>query len=157
MLIKVIAIGKLKAGAEAELVARYHKRAVLTGVSLGIKGVTLIEGVEGKQETVALRKASEASFIIPHLAGISIALDERGEAFSSQAFADKITTLKDSSTPQLNFIIGGADGLDDALRAKCQLLSFGRMTMPHQLARVLLLEQIYRSFTLMSNHPYHRV
>ncbi len=82
-----------------------------------------------------------------------IALDERGEQFSSHGFAKLI----EKQIQPISFIIGGAYGLSDELRGKANLLlSLSEMTMPHALARVVLVEQIYRAYTISQNHPYHK-
>ena len=86
------------------------------------------------------------------LKGYVIALDERGENLSTADLAQK---LRDK--PQLSFVIGEADGLSDAVRGRADLLlSFGKLTWPHKLVRVLLCEQIYRIWSVHNGHPYHR-
>lgn len=85
-----------------------------------------------------------------------ILLDSRGRQLSSEEIAQTIGQLRDSGTQRLVFAIGPADGWSDVARRRAQLLlSFGRITLPHQLARVVLAEQIYRAFTILSGHPYH--
>ena len=86
------------------------------------------------------------------LKGFVIALDERGENLSTTELAQKLQNI-----PQVSFVIGEADGLSDAVRGRADLLlSFGKLTWPHKLVRVLLCEQIYRIWSVHSNHPYHR-
>ena len=86
-----------------------------------------------------------------------VALDERGETPSSRAFAEKLGRWRDTGTVGVAFLIGGADGHSDIVRNRADyLLSFGRMTLPHFLARVILAEQIYRAKTILDGHPYHR-
>jgi 23S rRNA (pseudouridine1915-N3)-methyltransferase len=86
-----------------------------------------------------------------------VALDERGAALSSAAFAERLGTWRDGGIPDLAFLIGGADGLADTVRQRAGLvLSLGLMTWPHLLARGLLLEQIYRAQQILAGHPYHR-
>jgi 23S rRNA (pseudouridine1915-N3)-methyltransferase len=86
------------------------------------------------------------------LKGFVIALDERGENLSTADLAQK---LRDK--PQVSFVIGEADGLSDSVRGRADLLlSFGKLTWPHKLVRVLLCEQIYRIWSVHNNHPYHR-
>jgi len=85
-----------------------------------------------------------------------VLLDSRGKQLSSEELADSIGHLRDSGTQRLVFAIGPADGWSDATRARANLLlSFGRITLPHQLARVVLAEQVYRAFTILARHPYH--
>jgi 23S rRNA (pseudouridine1915-N3)-methyltransferase len=81
-----------------------------------------------------------------------VALDERGKDFGSPALAERLAQWGSAS-----FLIGGADGLDESIRRRADLLlAFGRLTWPHMLARVMLLEQLYRTQTILSGHPYHR-
>jgi len=95
---------------------------------------------------------SQATRTTPYL----ILLDSRGKQLSSEEFAEKIARLRDSGSQRIVFAIGPADGWSDASRARANLLvSFGRITLPHQLARVVLAEQVYRAFTILAGHPYH--
>ena len=97
--------------------------------------------------------------VMEHVAGVSldVALDERGQNLASRDFAKRITALGNQGYSELTFIIGGADGLAPAIRDRAGLLlSFGAMTWPHMLVRVLLMEQIYRAQTIIAGHPYHR-
>jgi len=83
-------------------------------------------------------------------------LDSGGKQLSSEEFAESVSRLRDSGTQRLVFAIGPADGWSDASRARANLLlSFGCITLPHQLARVVLAEQVYRAFTILAGHPYH--
>lgn len=86
-----------------------------------------------------------------------IVMDERGKTLSSREFAKELNDLQVGGHSHLQFIIGGADGLNDDIRKKARLLlSFGRATWPHILLRVMLIEQIYRAFQILAGHPYHR-
>jgi 23S rRNA (pseudouridine1915-N3)-methyltransferase len=85
-----------------------------------------------------------------------VLLDSRGKQFTSEEFAGFIETHQSRSTQTLLFVVGPADGFSEKmLKSADQLLSLGRMTLPHELARVVLLEQIYRAFTILKGHPYH--
>ena len=87
-----------------------------------------------------------------------IVLDERGKVLSSPEFAEKLAHWRDDGAQMATFIIGGADGIDPALRAKADFsLSFGRMVWPHMLVRVMLAEQLYRATSILTGSPYHRV
>ncbi len=89
---------------------------------------------------------------------VVVTLDERGSVMSSPEFADKIAGWRDAGRSELAFIIGGADGIAPALRAKADFsISFGRMVWPHMLVRVMLAEQIYRAGQILAGTPYHRV
>jgi len=86
----------------------------------------------------------------------AILLDSRGKQLSSEEFAERIGRLRDEGTQRLVLAIGPADGWSDTARQRADLLlSLGRITLPHQLARVLLAEQVYRAFTILAGHPYH--
>ena len=107
----------------------------------------------------ATLKAAEAEALTGTLppGGVSVALDERGQALSSRAFADRLADWRDQGRSRVTFLIGGADGHADAVRDRADLiLSFGPMTWPHLLVRVMLAEQIYRAWSILEGHPYHR-
>jgi len=88
---------------------------------------------------------------------VAVALDRRGSALDSEAFAGRLGRWRDDSVADIAFLIGGADGHGEALLGQCALvLSFGPMTWPHLLARAMLAEQIYRAQQLLAGHPYHR-
>lgn len=86
----------------------------------------------------------------------AILLDSRGQQSSSEEFARHLETLRDAGTQRLVFAIGPADGWSTAARLRAnRMLSLGQMTLPHQLARVILAEQVYRAVTILAGHPYH--
>ena len=86
-----------------------------------------------------------------------IALDERGTSWTSPAFADRMGKIIDGGAPALAFAIGGPDGFDEGFRSRARdVVSFGAATLPHQLVRVVLAEQVYRAATILTGHPYHR-
>ena len=159
MRLAVAAIGRLKEGPERELSERYRKRAEQVGRRIGFRDVETIEIRESRAQEVDKRRIEELialANIIPDKA-ITIILDERGENLSSAALAAKLGYWRDEGRPAAVFIIGGDDGLAPTLREKAGLkLGFGAATWPHQLVRIMLLEQIYRSVTILSGHPYHR-
>jgi len=159
MRLMVIAVGRLKDGPERELAERYAKRFDDLSRRIGMRGLELHEIPESKVKDAAARIAAEAAAIaglIPDKATV-VALDERGKALDSVAFSGEIRRRRDSAVPALAFLIGGADGLSPELRRTAALnLSFGAATWPHQLVRVMLLEQLYRAATILSGHPYHR-
>jgi 23S rRNA (pseudouridine1915-N3)-methyltransferase len=159
MRLTVIAIGRLKHGPERELVERYLERASDLARKLGFRSLEIHELAESRARDAATRMAEEGRAIetlIDEKAAI-IALDERGKHLDSASFARHLGQWRDSGTAACAFVIGGADGLSPELRRKAKLnLAFGAQTWPHQLVRVLLLEQIYRAATILSGHPYHR-
>ena len=103
------------------------------------------------EEAVALAAA------VPEIAAI-VALDATGEVLSSPQLAARLERWRDAGTPAVAFLVGGADGLAERVRRRANLrLAFGTATWPHQLVRIMLLEQLYRAMTILSGHPYHRV
>jgi 23S rRNA (pseudouridine1915-N3)-methyltransferase len=160
MRIIVIVVGRLKQGPERELAQRYHERFDETGRKLGFRGLTVHELTESRARDAATRMAEEAAAItalIPDRA-ILVAMDERGDNVDSATLAKTLGRWRDDGTPDAVFVIGGADGLSPELRRTAKLrIAFGAATWPHQLVRVMLLEQIYRSATILAGHPYHRV
>jgi 23S rRNA (pseudouridine1915-N3)-methyltransferase len=86
-----------------------------------------------------------------------VILDARGESLSSVGFASRLQDWRSQDKPAVAFIIGAADGLAPTLREQASLaIAFGAATWPHQLVRIMLLEQIYRAITILAGHPYHR-
>ena len=149
----------MKRGPETDLAARYADRLGKGARSCGIVWDGVTELTEAREATTAMRRDAEASAILDRIPpGASlIALDERGRTLASEAFATDIARRRDGGASHLVFAIGGPDGHGEALRARADsLLAFGSMTWPHQLVRVMLLEQLYRATTILSGHPYHR-
>jgi 23S rRNA (pseudouridine1915-N3)-methyltransferase len=156
--IAIVAVGRLKAGPERELCARYLDRARKAGKTLGFRGFGVQELPESRALRPAERIAQEEAAILTSLAkaGRAICLDARGELLDSEAFANVLGRGAEA-TARISFVIGGADGLGESiLTAADRRLSFGRLTWPHQVARILLAEQLYRAMTILSGHPYHR-
>ncbi|KXF76364.1 50S rRNA methyltransferase [Paramesorhizobium deserti] len=159
MRITVFAVGRMKAGPERELADRYFDRFTKTGSSLGLEFTGVGEIVESRAATAEQRKQEEAARIFEALdAGARlILLDERGKMLNSEDFAGRIGRLRDEGPRQLILAIGGPDGHDPRLRDRADLvLALGAMTWPHQIARILVAEQLYRAATILSGHPYHR-
>ena len=155
----VVSIGRLKQGPERELAERYRERFDDIGRKLGFRGLDIHEIPESRARDAATRIAEEAAAIsgaIPEKS-ILVALDERGDNLDSAGFAKHLGRWRDESMAQTIFAIGGADGLSPDLRRKAKLrIAFGSATWPHQMVRVMLLEQIYRAATILAGHPYHR-
>tara|TARA_R110002020_G_scaffold140109_2_gene311365 strand:- start:2830 stop:3312 length:483 start_codon:yes stop_codon:yes gene_type:complete len=158
MRMTIAAVGRMKAGPEREMVARYLDRAVGGGKPLALTGFDVIELSESRSSAAASRKTEEAKALKAALPeGIVVALDERGKSVASEAFARQIGRWRDDGRPAASFVIGGADGLDPEFVAKADLvLSFSPLTWPHQLVRIMLAEQLYRTTTILAGHPYHR-
>jgi 23S rRNA (pseudouridine1915-N3)-methyltransferase len=155
----VIAIGRMKQGPERELAERYRERFDDLGRKLGFRGLTIHEIPESRAQDAATRMAEEAAAISAAIPANSVlvALDERGENIDSAAFARHLGRWRDEAVANIIFTIGGADGLSPDLRRKAKLkLAFGCATWPHQIVRIMLLEQVYRAATILAGHPYHR-
>ena len=138
MLLHIVAAGKIGRSPEGELVDRYLKR-----IAWPTKLTELPE------------RGGNAP--PPAANGISILLDERGNALSSMALARQLERWRDDGKREARFVIGGADGHSQAERDNADLLlSFGPATWPHLLARAMLAEQLFRATSILANHPYHR-
>jgi 23S rRNA (pseudouridine1915-N3)-methyltransferase len=155
----VAAVGRLKKGPETELSERYQKRAVQTGRQLGLRDLDIIEIRESRAGDAAKRMLEESialATIIPKDAAV-VLLDPRGQNVDSASLAGHLAAWRANGRPAVIFMIGGADGLAPSICEKAELrLSFGAATWPHQLVRIMLLEQLYRATTILTGHPYHR-
>jgi 23S rRNA (pseudouridine1915-N3)-methyltransferase len=158
MKMMLAAVGRMKSGPETALFERYTTRFPPMAKSLGITSFHMHEIPESRGSQPEQRKREEATALLVKVgASKLIVFDERGTGLTSLQFAQQIASLRDQGTASLACVIGGADGLDPMLREKSDLcLSFGAMTLPHQIVRVLVMEQLYRSLTILSGHPYHR-
>ena len=138
MRLHIIARGKIGRSPEAELVERYAKR-----IAWPFK-ITELPDVGG-------------TLPAPLTPARDVALDERGKQLSSEEFAVLLGKWRDDGVREVRFLIGAADGFSDAERTKADwLVSFGRLTWPHMLARAMLAEQLWRTCSILANHPYHR-
>ena len=159
MRLTLIGVGRVKAGPERELFDRYFKRAGELARAQGIAAIELREIDEGRARRAEERQAEEARAIraaTPKGAWLAL-LDERGAALTSRQWADEIGRARDGAAAAYALAIGGPDGLDPALKAEARsVISFGAMTWPHQLVRVMASEQLYRALSILGGHPYHR-
>lgn len=138
MLLHIVARGRIGRSPEADLVARYVKRLAWP---------------------VRITELPDQGGRVPPIEPQTrlVLLDETGEAMGSMAFATILGRWRDDGVREVRFMIGAADGFDDAARAQADLLfSFGRATWPHLLARAMLAEQLWRATSILANHPYHR-
>lgn len=159
MRIEIRAVGRLRAGPEKTLLDDYLARAGAAGRSLGITSLAFAEVEEKRRLDGAALKTAEAALLKTSLpkGAYLVALDERGRAEPSEAFAARLGRWRDNGVSDLAFVIGGADGLAPSLREEADhLLAFGPMTWPHMLVRIMLAEQLYRAVSIMAGHPYHR-
>lgn len=159
MRLLIVAVGRLKAGPERELCARYIDRTAKGARALGLSGPDIVEINESAARRPDDRMAEEGSALLaalPDGAGV-IALDPRGTHISSEDTAADIAHRRDRGLRALALVIGGADGLSPEVRARAErLIAYGRATFPHQLVRVMLAEQLYRATTILAGHPYHK-
>lgn len=159
MRIVIAAVGRLKRGPETELAGRYAKRAAQTGRSLGLRDIETIEIRESRAADATKRVIEESialANVIPQDAAV-VLLDAGGENMDSAGLAARLSQWRSDGRTAAVFVIGGPDGLADSLRDKAEFrLAFGAATWPHQLVRVMLMEQLYRATTILSGHPYHR-
>ncbi len=149
--LQLLAIGRLRRGPLYDAQALYAGRIV--------PPVAIVELEEKRRLPPAELKQREAELILAALpAGARlVALDRRGGAWTSRDFALRLAAWRDRGTAALAFAIGGAEGLGDAVTERAEvMLSLGAMTWPHFLARIMLLEQIYRAQQILAGHPYHR-
>jgi len=159
MRLLIAAVGRLKQGPERELAERYRKRAADCGRTLGWRGVEIVEIRESRAGELDKRMMEESialANVIPERAVI-VALDERGEVTDSPSLANSLQAWRQEDRPAVVFLIGSADGLAPSLKNRAaRYLAFGTATWPHQLVRVMLLEQLYRAAAMLTGHPYHR-
>ena len=158
MRVSIHAVGRMKAGPERELADRYFSRLDKSGPPVGLDFSGVAEIAESRARDTDMRRREEAAALAQHCGDAALfLLDERGQNLSSEVLATRIANLRDDGQKHLVFAIGGPDGHDAASRKAASLvLSFGAQTWPHQLARVMLAEQLYRISTILSGHPYHR-
>jgi 23S rRNA (pseudouridine1915-N3)-methyltransferase len=159
MRVIVAAVGRLKQGPERELVTRYRERVAKAGRAVGINHVEVVEVGESKAREAARRRIEESialAQLVPDGA-VTAVLDETGDNLDSTTFADTVRRWRDQGRPAAVFIIGGPDGVAPNLRADANMrMAFGAATWPHQMVRIMLLEQLYRAVTIFAGHPYHR-
>lgn len=153
MKISLIAVGSMKSGPERDLFDDYASRFRRSGLSLGFREFREIEldsggGLEKEGERILARLPKGA---------FAYRLDEHGKSLGSVAFATQLARLRDDGTPDLVFLIGGAEGYSREVRkAVPQTLAFGIQTWPHRLVRAMLAEQLYRAASILSGGPYHK-
>lgn len=144
--------GRIKHDASQNLIEAYRER---------LPWPVTIREVEDRKAggSTAERKCREADLLLSALpkGAIVVAMDEQGKSLTSRAFANQLAQWRDNGEQEIAFVIGGADGLDRVVLDRARLsLSLSAMTWPHLLARVMLLEQLYRAWSLQTGHPYHR-
>lgn len=142
--IEILAAGRLKKGPFADLRDEYLKRMVWPVT------ITEIEGRHASEEQSRLLEKIRPGSVL-------VAMDERGKVLGSRDFSTRLSGFSEQGATDIQFVIGGADGLSDDIRQRARfLLAFGPQTWPHMMVRVMLLEQLYRAQQIIAGHPYHR-
>jgi 23S rRNA (pseudouridine1915-N3)-methyltransferase len=148
---RIVVVGRLRRGFYQQGCQHYLERLKPFG------RVELIEVKEGRGGGPDQVRQAEGDSLLAASEGRLIALDERGEAYRSKELAQRLTALELSGESTVSVLIGGAAGLPETVRrAAAEAWSLSPLTLPHELARLVLLEQLYRAETIRSGHPYHR-
>ena len=158
MKLKVISIGQLKNNPILEIQRDYESRILNLSKSVGIKKLEIKELPISKKSSVKERQKEEAKIISQHIKqnNLNLFLDGKGENINSVDIS-QIISKSSFDDKDLVFFIGGPDGFDEKIiKVANKIISFGRVTWPHKLIRIMLLEQLYRGITILNNHPYHR-
>ena len=152
MKINIVCVGKIKEAFFSNAIEEYSKRLSR------FCSVKICEVEEESRETNNARKNEiESERLIKKCSGTIVCLDMRGKMLSSPEIANFIESKQVSGTSEISFVIGGSNGLSESILNKASLiLSFGKITYPHQLFRVVVCEQIYRAFTIINGLPYHK-
>lgn len=152
MKFRIVAVGRPVAGPVSEAIAEYEKRA---------SRYWPLEVIEVKAESARSRtpddvRHGEADRLLKRATGTIVALDERGRSLTTDAFAKWVADRRDRAE-DTTFVIGGAFGLDEAVRKRASLiLTMAPWTLPHEMARLVLAEQLYRAGTILRGEPYHK-
>ena len=152
MKINIICVGKIKEKFFTDAIAEYQKRLskFCDFKILEVAEATIYKNLTEKSEI-------EGELLLNKTKGFVIALDGRGKMLSSEDLASVISDSMVNGISEISFIIGGSNGLSDKVRSAANLIvSFGKITFPHQLFRVVLSEQIYRAFSIINGMPYHK-
>lgn len=158
MKLKVISIGQLKNNPILEIQKDYESRILNLSKSVGIKNLEIKELPISKKSSIKERQNEEAKIISQHIKqdNLNVFLDGKGENINSVDIS-QIISKSSFNGKDLVFFIGGPDGFDEKIiKVANKIISFGRVTWPHKLIRIMLLEQLYRGITILNNHPYHR-
>ena len=158
MKLKVISIGQLKNNPILEIQRDYESRILNLSKSVGIKNLEIKELPISKKSSIKERQKEEAKIISQHIKqnNLNVFLDGKGENINSVDIS-QIISKSSFDGKDLVFFIGGPDGFDEKIiKVENKIISFGRVTWPHKLIRIMLLEQLYRGITILNNHPYHR-
>ena len=157
MKLRILAVGRIKGGPEAALIAEYRKRLRWPLVIDEVEERRPLSGAELKAREGALLQAAIDRAAKAGGRPVLVALDQRGKMLGSRDFAARLQAWEEQGAAEILFLLGGADGLAPEIRNQASfVLSLGQMTWPHLLARAMLVEQIYRAQQILAGHPYHR-
>ena len=152
MKVNIVCVGKIKEKYFTDAIAEYSKRLsrFCTFNIIEVDEASKIDNLDKKSE-------AEGKLILEKCSGVIVSLDARGKMLESPEIAEFIKTNQVSGVSEISFVIGGSNGLsNDVIKASKLVLSFGKITYPHQLFRVVLAEQIYRAFAIIAGLPYHK-
>lgn len=152
MKVNIVCVGKIKEKFYTDAILEYKKRLsrFCDFNIVEVDEASKIENLEKKSE-------AEGELLLKKCTGVIVALDSKGKMLSSPEIAEFVKQKQNSGSSEISFVIGGSNGLSVAVLQKANLiLSFGKITYPHQLFRVVLTEQIYRAFTILDGLPYHK-
>jgi 23S rRNA (pseudouridine1915-N3)-methyltransferase len=159
MRLMIAAVGRARNAPEDAIANDYLERTRGLGKKLGFTKIEFVIIETSRAANVAARQAEEEKRLSAKIpkGAYTIALDEKGRAPTSEAFARQLAKIRDGGTSDIVFLIGGPDGLSPALRnAANERVAFGAQTWPHLLARAMLAEQLYRACAILAGLPYHR-
>lgn len=152
MKVNIVCVGKIKERFFVDAISEYQKRL---SRYCNFKIIEVDE--DSKQSNLELKSEKEGILLLAKCSGVIVALDGKGKMLSSEEIADFIEKKEIAGNSEISFVIGGSNGLSDAVLKRADfILSFGKITFPHQLFRVVLSEQIYRAFTIIKGLPYHK-
>ncbi len=148
---RVVAIGRLKRGFYADACRHYQERTRPFG------RLEVVELKEGRGPDAAAVREADSTALLAAAEGRTVCLDEAGRSFDTRGLAAHLDDLELRGTSQLSLLVGGAEGHAPWLRERAdEVWSLSPLTLPHELARLVLLEQLYRVETVRAGHPYHR-
>lgn len=150
--VNIVAVGSIKEKFYKDAIDEYKKRLSASCV------VNVIEvNEESNQKNLEVKTQKETERLISACKGVVVLLDRKGEMVSSEGLSDIIKRTQNSGFGEMSFVIGGSNGVSEELvKSAKHVVSFGKITFPHQLFRVVLLEQIYRAFSILEGKPYHK-
>lgn len=152
MKVNIVCVGKIKESFFVDAISEYQKRL---SRYCNFKIIEVDE--DSKQTNLQLKSEKEGTLLLAKCSGVIVALDGKGKMLASEEIAEFIEKKEVTGSSEISFVIGGSNGLSEAVLKRADLvLSFGKITFPHQLFRVVLSEQIYRAFTIIKGLPYHK-